>query len=204
MPPPPIWSTRSRAAGQGQPSRPGAARRQRHRSTATSGSWGRPCAPGEGWPRGNAHAYAGHAEPASRAAPEDDGADDPVDRDAAVAADGTRAADQRAVGREPGPGGRKRERPRSRRAGERAEREEQDDFAAAGGDVEGRGVGAVAQLLGAPLRTHSGEEDPKLSAMQNTAARPESLQEHLTDQLACATTPDRIRQVAEVLVWQPR
>jgi len=53
-----------------------------------------------------------------------------------------------------------------------------------------------------PIRRHDGEEDPKLRAMANTAARSETLQEHLAEQVRLSDAPARIREIAEVLVFE--
>ena len=47
----------------------------------------------------------------------------------------------------------------------------------------------------------SGEADRKLEAMQNTAARPISLQDYLFDQYSLLDTPDDLTEVAENLIY---
>jgi len=50
-------------------------------------------------------------------------------------------------------------------------------------------------------RTPSGEPDRKLEAMQNTAARPISLQDYLFDQYSLLDTPDELAEVAENIIY---
>jgi len=51
-------------------------------------------------------------------------------------------------------------------------------------------------------KTHSaGEKDKKLEAMQNTAARPASLQDYLASQLTLMDLPDELRRAAENIVY---
>jgi RNA polymerase sigma-54 factor len=83
---------------------------------------------------------------------------------------------------------------------ERSEREEQGDFERLeemARDEEWED--AVSPTRSIPHET--GEEDPKLSAMQNTAARPETLQEHVVEQVRLSDAPDRVREIAEVLAF---
>ncbi len=51
-------------------------------------------------------------------------------------------------------------------------------------------------------RVASGEEDPKLSAMQNTAARSETLQEFVAEQIHLCDAPERIKRIALVLAFE--
>jgi RNA polymerase sigma-54 factor len=51
-------------------------------------------------------------------------------------------------------------------------------------------------------RAASGEEDPKLSAMQNTAARSVTIQEFIAEQIRLSDVPERIRQVALVMAFE--
>ena len=50
-------------------------------------------------------------------------------------------------------------------------------------------------------RAPSGEPDRKLEAMQNTAARPISLQDYLFDQYSLLDTPDELAEVAENIIY---
>ena len=52
-----------------------------------------------------------------------------------------------------------------------------------------------------PRRVDSTETDRKLEAMQNTAARPISLQDYLFDQYSLLETPDGLTEVAENLIY---
>ena len=52
-----------------------------------------------------------------------------------------------------------------------------------------------------PRSPRAGERDRKMDAMQNTAARGMSLQEHLVSQLSLLELTDRQRQLAEAIVW---
>jgi RNA polymerase sigma-54 factor len=83
---------------------------------------------------------------------------------------------------------------------ERAEREELDDFAKLE-EMSRDEEWEDALSSSAPIRTRSDEEDPKLSAMANTASRPQTLQEHLVEQIRLSEAPDRTREVAEVLAF---
>jgi RNA polymerase sigma-54 factor len=83
---------------------------------------------------------------------------------------------------------------------EREEREEKDDFAKLE-EMSRDEEWEDALSSSAPLRVHSGEEDPKLSAMQNTASRPQTLPEHLIEQIRVCEAPRRIREIAEVLAY---
>ena len=60
---------------------------------------------------------------------------------------------------------------------ERAERDEQTDFERLD-EIARDEEWEQALYSSRSFRVRSGEEDPKLSAMQNTAARPETIQEH--------------------------
>jgi len=51
-------------------------------------------------------------------------------------------------------------------------------------------------------RVASGEEDPKLSAMQNTAARSVTLQEFVAEQIHLSDAPERIKKIALVLAFE--
>ncbi len=51
-------------------------------------------------------------------------------------------------------------------------------------------------------RAASGEEDPKLSAMQNTAARSVTIQEFVAEQIRLSDVPERIRQIALVIAFE--
>jgi RNA polymerase sigma-54 factor len=83
---------------------------------------------------------------------------------------------------------------------EREEREEQDDFAKL--EEMARDEDWEDSLSSsAPIRSRSNEEDPKLSAMMNTASRPQTLQEYLIEQIHLSEAPQRIRDVAEVLAF---
>jgi RNA polymerase sigma-54 factor len=54
---------------------------------------------------------------------------------------------------------------------------------------------------GSGVRRTSGEGDPKLEAMQNTASHPVTLQEHLKNQLNLADTTAEVRELAEQIVF---
>ncbi|MHC5055419.1 MAG: RNA polymerase factor sigma-54 [Planctomycetota bacterium] len=51
-------------------------------------------------------------------------------------------------------------------------------------------------------RASSGEEDPKLSAMQNTAARSETLQEFVAEQIRLSDAPERTKEIALVIAFE--
>ncbi|MFO0981627.1 MAG: RNA polymerase factor sigma-54 [Planctomycetota bacterium] len=53
----------------------------------------------------------------------------------------------------------------------------------------------------ARTRARDGEVDPKLEAMQNTADRPMTLQEHLEDQLVLMEIADDIRDLTRLLIY---
>ena len=82
---------------------------------------------------------------------------------------------------------------------ERAEREEQDDFAKLE-EMSRDEEWEDALTSSAPLRTRSGEEDPKLSAMANTASRPQTLQEHLAEQIRLSDAPERTRSTSSTSI----
>lgn len=52
-----------------------------------------------------------------------------------------------------------------------------------------------------PARAHSGDEDPKMLAMQNTASRPVTLQEHLQNQLSLVECDSDIRELAKQIIF---
>jgi RNA polymerase sigma-54 factor len=84
---------------------------------------------------------------------------------------------------------------------EEAEREEEGDFAKLeeiARDEEWEDSISSSR----PMRVKSGEEDPKLSAMMNTAARSETLQEHIAEQIRLSDAPDRIKAIALVIAFE--
>jgi len=85
-------------------------------------------------------------------------------------------------------------------AAERSEREEQGDFAKLD-EISRDEEWEEALYSAAPMRSYDRDEDPKQSAMQNTAARPETLQEHLIKQIRLSEADARTREVAEALAY---
>ncbi len=84
---------------------------------------------------------------------------------------------------------------------EQSEREEEGDFAKLeemARDEEWEDTLSSSS----PMRVKSGEEDPKLSAMMNTAARSETLQEHIAEQIRLSEAPDRIKAIALVIAFE--
>ena len=54
---------------------------------------------------------------------------------------------------------------------------------------------------GAPARVSGGDKDPKMEAMQNTASRPITLQEHLKNQLDLSDADEEIKVPAEQIIF---
>jgi RNA polymerase sigma-54 factor len=84
---------------------------------------------------------------------------------------------------------------------ERAERDEQTDFERLE-EISRDEEWEAALYSSGSFRVRSGEEDPKLSAMQNTAARTETIQEHIAEQVRLSEAPERIREIAAVLTFE--
>ena len=84
---------------------------------------------------------------------------------------------------------------------ERAERDEQTDFERLD-EIARDEEWEQALYSSRSFRVRSGEEDPKLSAMQNTAARPETIQEHIAEQVRLSEADGRTREIAEVLAFE--
>jgi len=84
---------------------------------------------------------------------------------------------------------------------EQSEREEEGDFAKL--EEMARDEEWEDSLSSSrPMRVKSGEEDPKLSAMMNTAARSETLQEHIAEQIRLSEAPERIKKIALVIAFE--
>lgn len=86
-------------------------------------------------------------------------------------------------------------------AAEREEREAESDFEKLDEMARDEEWEDTLYSMGT-RRASGGEEDPKLSAMQNTAARPETLQEHVAEQVRLSDAPERIKRIALVLAFE--
>lgn len=84
---------------------------------------------------------------------------------------------------------------------ELSEREEEGDFAKLE-EIARDEEWEDSLSSSSPMRVRSGEEDPKLSAMMNTAARSETLQEHVAEQIRLSDAPDRIKMIALVIAFE--
>ncbi|MHC4251743.1 MAG: RNA polymerase factor sigma-54, partial [Planctomycetota bacterium] len=86
-------------------------------------------------------------------------------------------------------------------AADLAERDEEGDFAKLDEMARDEEWEDALYSMGT-RRVASGEEDPKLSAMQNTAARSETLQEFVAEQIRLSDAPERTREIALVIAFE--
>jgi RNA polymerase sigma-54 factor len=84
---------------------------------------------------------------------------------------------------------------------DRADRDEQTDFERLD-EIARDEEWEDALYSSSSFRVRSSEEDPKLSAMQNTAARAETIQEFVAEQVRLSEADERTREIAEVMVFE--